>query len=280
MNKIITLSDLASALGKKTNVTHWEKGGKKRLYFNGAGYRTKKMTTSAFIDLSNDKATAVVCIECPSQPSAWIKSQEAEVAAHLEKYVRYCNRFFDFGTSGQPVEVVMNNAILAAEPVRGYYTEWRAVRVSINRFGKLADRNRQFVVPFKGTKDSAPRGFVPLSHKVFAYLKERGEQMMEPYTQVPDYDERAEAYATYQQCEQQRLEKEAADKIVAEQKKEAKMAGLAKAAREDIESMTSQGVSLLAAWKAAGCVHPAPAEVVEAKKASGLNWNQFIASIK
>lgn len=280
MKPITTLTDLATALGKKTNVTPWEKGGRKRLYFNGAGYKTKKMMTNAFIDLTDDRAVVVVRIECDSQPNAWIKSQEAEVAVYLEKYARYCNRFFDFGTSGQPVEVVMNNALLAAEPVRGYYTEWRNIRVSINRFGKLADRNRQFVVPFEGTKDSAPREFVPLSDKAFAYLMARGEEMLEPYTEVPNYDERAELAATYEQRKQERLQKEAAEKLASEQKKEAAKADRIKKDQEDIKVMISQGVSLLDAWKAAGCVHPAPAEVVEAKKASGLNWNQFIATIK
>jgi hypothetical protein len=35
----------------------------------------------------------------------------------------------------------------------------------------------------------------------------------------------------------------------------------------------------VAAWKAAGCPHPAPAEVVAAKQASGLGWIQFTANL-
>lgn len=199
MKKITTLTELAAALGKKTNVKAWEKNGKQRLYFASYGYNTKKMSTKAYIDLRDGKAFAAAIIDCPSQPSSWIQSQEQEIRDQLQKYVRYIVRFFDFGVVGTSVEVVINNAILDAEPVQGYYTEWRNVRVAINGYGKLAQRNRQFVVAFKGTKNSATRGFVPLSDAAFEILSvvRKGEDMIEPYASVPDYEGLAVVRAEY-----------------------------------------------------------------------------------
>ena len=190
MKKITSLTELAAALGRKTNVKAWEKNGKRRLYFGSYGYNTKKMNTNAYIDLRDGKAFAAAIIDCPSQPSSWIQSQEQEIRDRLQKYVRYVERFFDFGILGTPVEVVINNAILDAEPVQGYYTEWRSVRVAINRYGKLAQRSRQFVVAFKGTKNDAPVGFVPLSDAAFRIINvvHKGEEMIEPYASAPDYE--------------------------------------------------------------------------------------------
>lgn len=188
MKKITTLTELAAALGKKTNVKAWEKNGKQRLYFGSYGYNTKKMSTKAYIDLRDGKAFAAAIIDCPSQPSSWIQSQEQEIRDQLQKYVRYISCFFDFGVVGTPMEVAINNAVLDAEPIQGYYTEWREVRIPINRFGKLAVRNRQFVIPFSGTKNTAPRGFVPLTVAGYEILKKNGETMLEPYSSPLDYD--------------------------------------------------------------------------------------------
>jgi len=275
MKKITTLQQLAEALGKKANVKAWEKGGKQRLYFNGLGYNTKKMETKAWIELT-DHAEAVVRIDCPSQPSTWIASQQEEVKGHMEKYVRYINRFFDFGVTGESIEVILNNATLAAEEVQGYYTEWRNVRVSINRFGKMAERNRQFVVAYKGTKADAPRSFVPFSQEGYDWLlKNGGEIIIEPYAPLPDLNERAAFYARYEQQEQERKAQEERERIATEKAKaEATAEGKAK-----MQQLIAEGANFLAAWKAGGCQHPAPAEVVEAKKASGLNWTNFIATI-
>jgi hypothetical protein len=277
--KHTTLFELAAGLNNCTNSTRfkaWEKGDNKRIYVQGAGYNTKKMSTKAWIDCSGEQPKMNIRIECFSQPQQWIDSQEAELATHYEAEVRYCRRFFNFNNSTKSVEVVMNNALLAAEPVKGYYTEWRHVRVAINSFGKLADRNRQFVVPFQGTKDNAPRTFVELEEKGFAYLRGRGEVMLDAYEAVPDFNERADFFEKYkaEQAERSRLALLAAQKA-----EDAKIA-----ARQEQMTKISQGLAdgtdILSAWKAAGCPHPAPAEVAEAKKASGLNWNNFTASIQ
>lgn len=190
MNKIKSLSELADALGKKANVKPWEKNGKQRLYFNNIGYNTKKMSTKAWIEIQDGQAYAIVNIDCPSQPSQWISNQQDEAKAYMQRYVRYIRRFYDFGQTSEPIEVIMNNATLAAEEVQGYYTEWRNVRVAINSYGKLAQRNRQFAIAFKGTKNSAPRDFVALSEAAFEILSvvRKGEDMIEPYGNAPDYE--------------------------------------------------------------------------------------------
>ena len=281
MSKFTTLQELAAGLNRCTNSTRynaWEKGDKKRIYIQGAGYNTKKMATKVWIEVGGDKPFLRVNIECPSQPQSWIDSQEAEILERYDSKIRYCRRFFNFDTSGLPMDVVVNNAVLAAEPVKGYIIQWREVRVAINRFGKLAMRNRQFVVAYQGTKEDAPRTFQPLSDKAFNYLQHtyNGDHMLDAYEPVPDYESRAIAYEGYLadkaerelQAEMEMLERENAKKTQQQEK------------REQIAQGVASGNDILSAWKAAGCPHPAPAEVVEAKKASGLNWNNFTLSIQ
>ncbi|HXR84312.1 MAG TPA: hypothetical protein VN722_08390 [Hanamia sp.] len=50
--------------------------------------------------------------------------------------------------------------------------------------------------------------------------------------------------------------------------------------KNKIKDLKANGCdTTLFAWKQLGCIHPAPAEVAEAKKVSGLSWNQFIHTI-
>jgi hypothetical protein len=58
----------------------------------------------------------------------------------------------------------------------------------------------------------------------------------------------------------------AADKVAAE-KQTALSARLA--------AVCKDGLNIVAAWVKDGCVHPAPAEVMQAKVASGLSWTEF-----
>lgn len=191
-----TIQQIASAIGKTLNVKVWEKNGIARLYINNAGYNTKKMSTKAYIDLNTFRV--VVTIECNSQPSQWIASQESEVEQSLAMYARLArmiasknNEVLPLEKQVENIEIAAHNEVLAEEPVQGYFTEWRSVRIAINRFGKLATRNRQFIVPFSGNKSNAPRFFVPLTKEGFDYLSKRGEDMLEPYTEAPDYDVKA-----------------------------------------------------------------------------------------
>lgn len=277
MNRFTSLVDLANGLNNCTdssNFKAWEKGGKKRIYINNLGHNTKKMSTKVWLELT-DKVTAVCVMECPSQPLSWITSHKKEVLEYAERYVRYCRRFFALDMATQPVDVIMHNALLEAEEVTGYYTEWREVRVPINSFGKLALRNRQFIIPFIGSKASAPRTFVPCGPEGWEWLQKQGEFMLDPSAPLPDADERARLYAGWE-------EKEAARKIQAlilsdQQAKE--KADQDKVNNEKWHALISNGMDPLKAWKEIGCPHPCAMVVMEAKKTSGLNWKEFEASI-
>lgn len=279
MSKFTTLSELAAGLNKCTHSTRfkaWEKNDKKRIYIHGVGYNTKKMSTKAWIEVGGDHPYIRVDIECPSQPQSWIDSQEQKIMEQYAAEIRYCRRYFNFELATQPIDVILNNSILAAETVIGYYTKWEVVRVKINSFGKLAARNRQFVVPFEGTKDSAPYTFAPLNEKAFVWLKQSGEQMLDAYETVPDYNELVIRLEEFQIAEKERKETLLREE---EAKKDAQIQQTTEK-YEKLLDLEAAGMPILIAWKTAGCPHPAPAEVCEAKKASGLNWNNFTASIQ
>lgn len=193
MKKTLSLQYLQKHLGGKL----WEKGTMSRIYLK-EGYNTKKMRTNVYVYKNSTGDFAVYCdIECDSQHSNWIASQEKEIVDQLtEKIADIVSEYGEemLEVSSEPVDVIVNSAILEAQPVKGYFLEWRSVRTPINRFGKLAIRNRQFVVSFSGDKNSAPRGLVELSEQAYEFLRNvrNGEEMLEPYTAVPDYEAIAE----------------------------------------------------------------------------------------
>lgn len=79
-----SLQQLADKLGK----TVWTKGDMQRIYMNEAGWNTKKMSTKTYIYQRENGSFGVSCfIECPSQPFAWIKSQQEEVIASIESMI-------------------------------------------------------------------------------------------------------------------------------------------------------------------------------------------------
>lgn len=90
--KNVTLEQLA----ERFNQTVWTKGDLKRIYLNDEGYNTKKMSTKTFI-FEKDSEFIVSCrIECPSQPSQWIQSQEEEVKEGIySKIEDYIERILD-----------------------------------------------------------------------------------------------------------------------------------------------------------------------------------------
>lgn len=275
----LSIQQLATNLNNKYRVSKysaWEKGDKKRIYIKGVGYNTKKMSTDAYIDLGGNTAILRVYIQCPSQHPSWIDSQKKEIIEAYALEVRYCRRYFDFNIGSSDIEAVMHNATLAAEPVKGYFTEWRQVRVKINSYGKLATRNRQFIVPFSGTKDSAPRNLVQLTEKGFDYLKSLHEQVLEPYTTAPDYNALADQHEQWLQARQ--IANETTKQILSDQHDQAEDVVRANNVKA-IADAVDQGMTILDAWKHVGCPHPAPAEVAEAKKASGLTWKAFIETI-
>lgn len=171
----------------------WSIWKDKRLYIKDTHivdiYNTRKCKQDVYIDLSDG---SLHCFTgCPEQGNKWIENENNRVIdalAPLARLIRIACKLQK--VTLEPVEVVMNNATLAAQAIQGYFTEWRQVRIAINRFGKLAVRNRQFVVAFKGTMNDAPRGFVALSDAAYKVLSEirGGEVMLEPYANVPDYE--------------------------------------------------------------------------------------------
>lgn len=191
------LEQIAEKIGKHLNVTLWKKKGN-RLYINGYGFQTKKCKQSVYIDLDN---FFVKCYtDCPSQTSAWCESQSQQVQENLFKYARYARLIANKLNPTKPlhtviegIEMEIHNAELSEKPFQGYYTEWREVRIPINRFGKLAVRNRQFAIAFKGTQNTAPKNFVTLNDLGYEYLasKKNSEYMLDPY-EIPDFEIMAE----------------------------------------------------------------------------------------
>lgn len=275
MKKINSLSEIAELVNStySHNLKAWEKAGKQRLYFPKTfGYNTKKMSTSAYIDILSDKAIACVYIDCPSQPDSWIQAQQQEVCERMQYVLDLVNDKWDF-PAATDMELILNDASLEAEEVKGYYTEWRHVRVAINSYGKLALRNRQFVVALTTTKAKAPANFVALSDEAYTLIGV--EEMLDPYQEVPDYEARVISLKNYKI----RQEQEAQERQEQANAQEAQRLISISESKEKMMALVAEGSSFLAAWKHTGCIHPAPAEVVEAKKASGLNWKNFIATI-
>lgn len=94
MKPFTTLDQLATALGRRYNCTVWEKAGKRRIYFNNIGHNTKKMQTRVFLDFNPEAIQLVVRIDCPSQPTSWIVSQQKELLVHYQKLQRYARRYY------------------------------------------------------------------------------------------------------------------------------------------------------------------------------------------
>jgi len=79
----ILIETLAEKLGGKL----WIKEDKKRIYLD-CGYNTKKMSTKTYVYQREDGTFGVSCyIDCPSQPYAWIQSQQAEVIEGVERRI-------------------------------------------------------------------------------------------------------------------------------------------------------------------------------------------------
>lgn len=70
--------------------------------------------------------------------------------------------------------------------VKGYSLRWEEVRIAINRFGKLATRNRQYINTYEGVESKTPKGFIELSDAEFEVAKTKDGKVIEPYT-TPDF---------------------------------------------------------------------------------------------
>lgn len=176
----------------------------------------------------------------------------------------------------EPVEPVDVEVVAElVREVKGYSLRWEMVKIPINRFGKLVVRNRQVIYTFTGPSNATPKSFVELSDAAYEVARRKEGHTIEPYT-TPDFEATVikEKEAEESRAAQAIVDTEA-DLI--RQQAETQAAAVVKA---NIDELLSTGMDMLSAWKTAGCPHPAPAEVCEAKKASGLNWKLFAQSIQ
>lgn len=158
-NTIATIS--IETLATELNGKVWSKGNITRIYLD-KGHNTKKMTTNCYVYQKEDLSFAVVCrIDCPSQPTSWIRSQEQQV---VESVMEQINEILN--EQGEVVEAPV------VESVKGYRLVWKECRISVNRFGKLETRKRQFVQTFEGMASEAPAGFIALNDAEFEKAKQ------------------------------------------------------------------------------------------------------------
>jgi len=163
-----TLNQIATALGGKV----WEKGDIKRIYLN-RGYNTKKMTTKVYVYQCADGSYAVNCrIECPNQIESWIKSQEQQIIESVTSDLNDALAELNLLSTVSDSVAQFQQELAAEEQVQGYYMQWREVRVAINRFGKLAERKRMFVVTYQGPKSIAPARLIACNDAEFALALE------------------------------------------------------------------------------------------------------------
>lgn len=190
--------ELTKAVATK-HLTAWTIWKEKRLYIKSCTqtsiHNTRKCRQEVYIDLSTFELHCYT--DCPGQSSLWCRNENERVITALKPIARLLRRSCGYraGMATEPIEVVIHNAILDARDVQGYYTQWISIRVPINRFGKLATRNRQVVCPFSGTQSTAPKGFVPLTSRGYTLLEKRSEihgevygEMLEPYSNPLDYN--------------------------------------------------------------------------------------------
>lgn len=276
-NTIKTIS--IETLAEKINGKLWIKGDMKRIYLD-EGYNTKKMSTKTYIFQRQYQTYGVSCsIDCPSQHDNWIQKEEESIIESVANRIDEIIEEFGFEIENPQIEI---KAALDAEPqVQGYYMRWHEVRVAINSYGKLATRKRMQVHTFKGATSKAPGGFIELNDAdfVIALQKESAETLYE-YGCEPNLSGEAERISERnKQFEERQLQQKEETKIANEKKDEEKRLAAIEL-QNKIQSFKEQGITdPLLAWKELGCPHPAPAEVVEAKNASGLNWKSFTETI-
>jgi hypothetical protein len=271
-----TIDQIAELLGK----TVW---AGKRIYMNNVGYNTKKMSTKAFYYLENNEVKASVYVDCDNQPLDWCKSQAEQFRASMMETLEEIMPVEDVETIAveEPTMVINEEGQLndLTETVKGFYSEWREVRIAINRFGKLATKNRQFLIVKEIAKKDAPYKFTLMNDEDFEAVKNyiKSERMLEPYVEAAD--EVVKILETIANIAEYRRQQDAAEVIRLEEQKIADEKRKEAADKLNTQLDSLNGTPLLKAWKEAGCVHPAPAMVAEFKNISGLGWKSFIETI-
>lgn len=272
--KTLTIEQLAEKLHGKL----WIKGDLKRIYLD-EGWNTKKMSTKTYV-YEKDARFIVVCnIECPSQPDEWISSQEDQIINSVNERIQEIIEEFGFEIEDPQIAI---QAALDAEPqVKGYYMYWHSVRVPINSYGKLAIRKRQQVRAYNGPVSKTPFGFIELNDEDYAIALEKEEKQINyEYGAEPNLVGEAKRRADRESALEEQRIKDSENRRIAEQKEQADKKIAAEELQKKVAALKESGItSPLLAWKELGFPHPAPAEVVEAKIASGLNWKSFQNSI-
>lgn len=114
--KSLSIEQLAEKLGGKL----WIKEDKKRIYLD-RGYNTKKMSTKTYVYQREDGSFGVSCyIDCPSQPFAWIKSQQEEVIESVKSDIE---------------EAMIDTYYLIVEEATGEYIDHDCKKYTLNFFG-------------------------------------------------------------------------------------------------------------------------------------------------
>lgn len=171
-SKTRDLQEIARRINEKKDTpkaVYFDKAAQPRVYLSGIGYNTKKMRTKVWLTIEGDCVVPHCRVECDSQPRSWTESQEDEILDTLRNgsLLRWLNRFHvaPTGDALAEIEQVMQDESLL-DTVYGVIPEWRETRVAINRFGKLATRNRLFLVLWSGPKINAPRKLVEISESM------------------------------------------------------------------------------------------------------------------
>jgi len=273
--KIISIEQLA----EKLNGNLWTKGNIKRIYLE-CGYNTKKMSTKTYIFQRQNKTFGISCIiDCPSQAENWIESQQNQIITSLEERIAEITE--EFGEEIENPEIAIQAALDAEEQVQGYYMRWHDVMVKINYYGKLAYRKRQKVHTYKGAASRVPAGFIALNDADFAIaIQKEEEKALYEFGHEPNLVGEAQRAANQKTFEEENQRKEAEAQAAAKLQEDENKKKAAEDLAAKIEELKAAGVTdVVLAWKQLGCPHPAPAEVVEAKNESGLNWKKFTERI-
>lgn len=170
------------------HLTKWTIWKEKRLYIKDTRivsiYGTKKCQQNVYVDLTDGSLHCYT--DCPAQGNIWIDNENARVIDALTSFARLLRIVLKL-KKVESIDVVLNNVILEAEPTQGYFTTWREERVAINRFGKLATRNRQFLIFFSGNKNNAPKNFIELPKDIYDLISGYSNSeavMLEPYQEA------------------------------------------------------------------------------------------------
>jgi hypothetical protein len=270
-SKMKTLS--IEQLAEKLNGKLWTKGDLKRIYLD-EGYNTKKVSTKTFVYEKEARFFISCKVDCPSQDPAWETSQEQVIINSLSGHID--NIIEEFGFEIEDPQIAIQKALDEEPQVQGYYMRWSEVRVPINSYGKLAVRKRQQVCTYKGPASKVHSNFKELNDDDFAIaidIETKGTYY--EYGMEPMLIGKAQLIAEREK--QEKIDEEA--KRLAREKEEEETRQAAIDLDKKMKKLKEQGFNPLSAWKNLGCPHPAPAEVVEAKNVSGLNWKNFTSSI-